>query len=72
MKTLFLALALATIALAVPTTRGEAAQNQNSCQKGYIPCDAWCRRHPLRTTCLTGHPNSCDKKANGLATCVSL
>jgi hypothetical protein len=41
-----------------------------SCPSGTITCAAWCSKHPERTTCMTGHPNSCDKKPRGAATCV--
>jgi hypothetical protein len=41
-----------------------------SCSAGKITCEQWCARHPERTRCMTGDPNSCDKKPFGPKTCV--
>lgn len=40
------------------------------CTPPMITCREWCRRNPQRTTCMTGHPNSCDRKPQGADTCV--
>jgi hypothetical protein len=52
--------------IVVPVTSARAAQK---CQPGYITCAQWCAKN--RTdNCMTGHPNSCDKKSYGASTCV--
>lgn len=40
------------------------------CTPPMITCREWCRRNPQRTNCMTGHPNSCDRKPQGADTCV--
>jgi hypothetical protein len=39
------------------------------CPSGQITCAQWCAKYGT-SNCMTGHPNSCDKKPNGAATCV--
>jgi hypothetical protein len=42
-----------------------------ACPQGKITCSQWCAKYGTeRPTCMTGHPNSCDKKPLGGATCV--
>jgi hypothetical protein len=43
-----------------------------ACPAGKVTCQQWCAMHPERTTCMTGHPNSCDKKPQGARTCVGI
>jgi len=43
-----------------------------ACPEGKVTCQEWCSMHPERTTCMTGHPNSCDKKPQGARTCVRM
>jgi hypothetical protein len=41
------------------------------CPAGKITCVQWCAKYrSTGGTCMTGHPNSCDKKPQGGATCV--
>jgi hypothetical protein len=41
------------------------------CPAGKITCVQWCAKYgTTRATCMSGHPNSCDKKPQGNATCV--
>ena len=57
---------LLTCSFLLPATSATAAQK---CLPGYITCAQWCAKY--RTdNCMTGHPNSCDKKSYGAATCV--
>jgi hypothetical protein len=49
--------------MTIPTAASAA------CPKGKVTCASWCQKYG-GSTCMTGHPNSCDKKANGAATCV--
>ena len=51
-----------------PSSPAEAARICKA--QGKITCAEWCRRNPQRKTCMTGDPNSCDKKAQGALTCV--
>jgi hypothetical protein len=39
---------------------------------GKVTCQEWCAVHPERRTCMTGHPNSCDRKPQGARTCVRI
>ena len=49
-----------------------AAAAPRGCPQGRVTCEQWCAMHPERTTCMTGHPNSCDKKPQGARTCVRI
>jgi hypothetical protein len=49
-----------------------AAAASSRCPQGMVTCQQWCAMHPERTTCMTGHPNSCDKKPQGPRTCVRI
>lgn len=41
------------------------------CPEGRITCAQWCGKYGNgRPNCMSGHPNSCDQKPKGAATCV--
>jgi hypothetical protein len=44
----------------------------SACPAGKITCQEWCRRYRPDPggNCMTGHPNSCDKKVGGARACV--
>jgi hypothetical protein len=54
---------------AMPAERGIVVAAAK-CPPPKITCREWCRRNPQRHDCMTGHPNSCDKKPQGADTCV--
>ena len=65
------AVALVLVALCVPVhAKTPAKSGASACPAGMITCAEYCRRNPQRTTCMTGHPNSCDQKPQGAQTCV--
>ncbi len=55
-----------TALMAISGSQASAA----GCAKGKITCQEWCGKYG-GNTCMTGHPNSCDKKPQGNATCVN-
>ncbi len=49
-----------------------SAAAMTKCPAGQITCVQWCDKYgSSQGTCMTGHPNSCDKKPQGAATCVA-
>jgi len=59
------------IALALTVTFFASTATLAACPKGKITCAQWCGKYgTARPTCMTGHPNSCDKKPQGAATCA--
>ncbi|MBV9159712.1 MAG: hypothetical protein JO019_03915 [Candidatus Kaiserbacteria bacterium] len=48
-----------------------AASTIAACPAGKVRCADWCGARPWLKTCMTGHPNSCDKKRGGANACVS-
>ena len=60
-----IAIALVVAATLLPTTLFA------KCPAGKITCAQWCGTYgTARRDCMTGHPNSCDQKPKGAATCV--
>ena len=53
------------------TAADEAKTQKASCSSGMITCAQWCAKYrSAGSDCMSGHPNSCDKKPNGAQTLV--
>jgi hypothetical protein len=73
-------IALAAAAILIGTGQSSWAQSSGElrvaqaaadCPPGKVTCKDWCRRYNAESkNCLTGHPNSCDKKVGGERACV--
>jgi hypothetical protein len=71
MRLVLLIASLVMVILATSIQPSDAAKKTKAmCPEGKISCTEWCKKHPERTTCMTGHQNSCDQKPQGANTCV--
>jgi hypothetical protein len=57
--------------LIVGMSSGSAFAAAGKCGAGKITCAQWCAKYrPGPSNCMSGHPNSCDKKRGGANACV--
>jgi hypothetical protein len=61
---------IAGFAFAMLAIVGSVQDAVAACPAGKVTCAEFCRARPERTTCMSGHPNSCDQKPQGAQTCV--